>query len=172
MDNMRQPTLDELAQLSYSVPTLYEWLAYKDYAEKFYGPEATRVVRISEDWDSDIGTVYSVSGVQVYAGETLLQPCLDRLTQYTDEPFTDSSGEDEIAGFLDDFVAHLPVPFQFGNVHEQETVEIDLVREPANARLASRLLLADDSQDTHTASDNGSAGKIYLVVTGKKPGPH
>lgn len=147
-DNVRRPTLDELAQLCYSVPTLYEWLAYKDYAARFYGPTATRVVvRIGEDFDSDIGASYSVAGVDVYEGETLLQPRLDLLNRYTDDPFTDSSSEDEIAEFLDDFVDYLPVPFQFGNVREQETVEIDLTQEPANAELASRLRLAEDSQD-------------------------
>jgi hypothetical protein len=161
----RQPTLQELAVLCYSVDTLYEWLAYRKHAEQFYGRATRLVVHINEDFDSDIGMSYSVASVDVYDGGTLLQPRLDLLNRHTDEPFTDSSDEDEIAEFLYDFVADLPVPFQFGSLHEQETVTIDLTGVPADAQLATRLLLAQGDHDAGTAPEAIPA-EIYLLVTG------
>ncbi len=160
-----RPTLQELAVLCYSVDTLYEWLAYRKHAERFYGLATRVVVHINEDFDSDIGASYSVGSVDAYDGETLLQPRLDLLNRYTDDPVTASSGEDEIAEFLDDFVADLPVPFQFGSLHEQETVTIDLTCTPADAQLATHLLLAEGDHDTGTAPEAIPA-EIHLLVTG------
>jgi len=161
----RRPTMQELAVLCYSVDTLYEWLAYRKHAEQFYGRATRVVVHITEDFDSDIGTSYVVARVDVYDGETLLQPRLDLLKRYTDKPFTDSSDEDEIAEFLDDFVADLPVPFQFGSLHEQETVEIDLTQAPPDAHLATHLLLAEDGHDGG-ATPEAIPAEIHLLVTG------
>jgi hypothetical protein len=161
----RQPTMQELAVLCYSVDTLYEWLAYQKHVEQFYGGATWVVVHVNEDFDSDIGTSYSVASVDVYDGEALLQPRLDLLNRHTDEPFTDSSGEDEITEFLDDFVADLPVPFQFGSLHEQETVEIELTDVPADAQLATHLLLAEDGHEISTAPEAIPA-EIHLLVTG------
>ena len=160
-----RPTLQELAVLCYSVDTLYEWLAYRKHAEQFYGRATRVVVHINEDFDSDIGVSYSVASVDIYDGETLLQPRLDLLNRYTDDPFTASSDEDEIAEFLDDFVADLPVPFQFGSHHEQETVAIDLTSAPADAQLATHVLLAEGDHDTGTAPE-AIPTEIYLLVTG------
>ena len=161
----RRPTMQELAVLCYSVDTLYEWLAYRQHVEQFFG-RATRVVlHINEDFDSDIGASYSVASVDVYDGETLLQPRLDLLSRYANNPFTASSDEDEIAEFLDDFVADLPVPFQFGSLHEQETVAIDLTCAPADAQLATHLLLAEDGHDGGAAPEAIPAA-IHLLVTG------
>jgi len=162
---LHRPTLQELAVLCYSVDTLYEWLAYRKHAEQFYGRATRVVVHINEDFDSDIGVSYSVTSVDVYDGETLLQPRLDLLNRYTDEPFTDSSDEDEIAEFLDDFLADLPVPFQFGNLHKQETVEIDLAQVPTEAQLATHLLLAGGDHDAST-SPEAIPAEIHLLVTG------
>ncbi len=161
----RRPTMQELAVLCYSVDTLYEWLAYQKHVEQFYGRATRVVVHINEDFDSDIGVSYSVGSVDVYDGGTLLQPRLGLLNRHTDEPFTDSSDEDEIAEFLDDFVADLPVPFQFGSLHEQETVEIDLTCAPADAQLATRLLLAEDDHDADAASEVIPT-EIHLLITG------
>ena len=161
----RRPTLQELAVLCYSVDTLYEWLAYRKHAERFYGRATRVVVHINEDFDSDIGVSYSVARVDVYEGETQLQPRLDLLNRYSDDPFTTSSDEDTIAEFLDDFVADLPVPFQFGSLREQETVEIDLTQMPADAQLATKLLLAEGGHDAGAAPDAIPA-EIHLLVTG------
>jgi hypothetical protein len=162
---LRRPTLPELAVLCYSVDALYEFLAYKQYVEKFYGQASRVVVHINEDFDSDIGTSYSVAGVDVVEGEGPLRPSLALLNRHTDDPFTESSGEDKIDEFLDDFIADLPVPFQFGSVHEQETIEIDLIREPADAQLATRLWLAEDGHDAGAAPGLIPA-KLHLLVTG------
>ncbi len=161
----RQPTMQELAVLCYSVDTLYEWLAYRKHAEQFYGQATRLVVHINEDFDSDIGTSYSVARVDVYDGGTRLQPRLDLLNRYTDEPFADSSDEDGIAEFLDDFVADLPVPFQFGSLHEQETVTIDLTGVPADAQSATHLLLTEDDHDA-SAAPEAIPAEIHLLVTG------
>ena len=162
---LRRPTLQELAVLCYSVDALYEFLAYKQYVEKFYGQASRVVVHINEDFDSDIGTSYSVASVDVFEGESLLRPNLALLNRQTDDPFTESSGEDEIDEFLDDFIADLPVPFQFGNLHEQETIEIDLTREPADTQLATRLWLAEDGHDAGAAQIMIPT-EIHLLVTG------
>jgi hypothetical protein len=161
----RKPTLQELAVLCYSVDTLFEWLAYKKHAEQFYERATCVVVHINEDFDSDIGASYSVASVDVFDGETLVRPSLDLLNRYADDPFTESSDEDEIAEFLDDFVADLPVPFEFGNIHEQETVEIDLTRQPADAQLATRLCLTEGGHDV-SAAPNVISTEIHLLVTG------
>ncbi len=165
LTRLHRPTLQELAVLCYSVDTLYEWLAYRQHVEQFYRRATRVVVHINEDFDSDIGASYSVASVDVYDGETLLQPRLDLLNRYTDDPFTDSSDEDEIAKFLDDFVADLPVPFQFSSLHEQETVAIDLTCAPTDAQLATHLLLTEGDHDAGAAPDAIPAD-IHLLVTG------
>lgn len=162
---LRRPTLQELAVLCYSVDALYEWRIYKQYVEKFYGQATRVVVHINEDFDSDIGTGYSVAGVDVFEGESPLRPSLALLNRHTDDPFTESSGEDEINEFLNDFVADLPVPFQFGNVHGQETIGIDLTREPADAQLTTRLWMAEDVHDAG-AAQSVIPTEIQLLVTG------
>jgi hypothetical protein len=140
---MRKPTLQELADLCYSVDALYEWLAYKDYAAKFFGPATRVAVHISEDFDSDIGACYSVLTVDVFDCDVLLEPDPDLLNRHTDNPFTELSGKDEIQEFLDEYVADLPIPFQFGNAHDHETIEIDLTQEPVEAQSARKIWLED-----------------------------
>ena len=137
----------------------------RQYVARLYGQATRVVVHIDEDFDSDIGASYSVAGVDVYDGETLLQPRLDLPNRYADDPFTASSDEDEIAEFLDDFVADLPVPFQFGSLHEQETVEIDLTCAPPDARLAMHLLLVKDGHNGGAAPE-AIPVEIHLLVTG------
>jgi len=161
---LRRPTLQELAVLCYSVDALYEWRIYKQYVEKFYGQASRVVVHINEDFDSDIGTSYSIAGVDVFEGESPLRPSLALLNRHTDDPFTESSGEDEIDEFLDDFIADLPVPFQFGNLHEQETIEIDLAREPTDAQLATRLWLAEEGHDAG-AAPGVTPARLHQLVT-------
>ncbi len=143
-----RPSTKELGELSHSACLLFEWSAYREYVAKFYSSGATRVViTVNQDLDPEFGNTYGVSTVEVFAGETKLDPDIDKVNlEAGSEPFTSSSEPYEIEEFLDDWIADLPVPYLFGNVAEDDEITVNVALIPEGAKMAQRIWLEDESE--------------------------